>query len=139
MKCTLFIPQKSQTVFFAILGYLAIFSTENSLAYIENCLERIREHEKATNMSLIIMLANEGGMNDAEISNLRSCGQSLAYRYCFFYVFVILSDFLFAMPTIMAYAVCNVNTPNMFLAIALSVRLILISLYKPVISFGLLA
>lgn len=58
-------------------GYLAIFSTEDSLTYIKSCLEMIQKHN---NMSLIIMLANEGGLSDAEISNLRSSGQDLALR-----------------------------------------------------------
>ena len=65
-------------VFF--LGYLAIYSTPDSLRYIKECLKQIEEYESLTHtaLPLIILLANEAGTPDSEIQYMRNEGNNLA-------------------------------------------------------------
>lgn len=61
-------------------GYLAIYSTPDSLRYIKECLKQIEEYESLTHtaLPLIVLLGNEAGTPDSEIQYLRNEGNNLA-------------------------------------------------------------
>ena len=65
-----------------LLGYLAIFSDENSLNYLKETLKLIKESDEGScdafsNLPIILVLASESGREeDADV--LRKEGQDLA-------------------------------------------------------------
>ncbi|XP_066925474.1 rho GTPase-activating protein 5-like [Clytia hemisphaerica] len=61
-------------------GYLAIYSSPDSLRFIKECLKEIEEHENQTHtaLPLIVLLANEAGTPESEIQFLRNEGHNLA-------------------------------------------------------------
>ena len=71
-----------QKLIFLFLGYLAIFSCENSLNYLKETLKLIKEaeecqHDSLMNLPIILMLASESGREE-DANFLRQEGQDLA-------------------------------------------------------------
>jgi len=66
-------------------GYLAIYSSSDSLHFIKECLKQIEEYESLnhTALPLIVLLANEAGTPESKIHFLRNEGNNLANKYAY--------------------------------------------------------